>query len=34
MTGVFILMGGMVLFAGTVALLDWLGRRADARTHK
>jgi hypothetical protein len=27
MTGVFILLGGMVLVAGAIAVLDWLDRR-------
>lgn len=34
MTGTLIMVGGMLLFAGTVALLDWLGRREERRAHK
>ncbi len=29
MTGVYVLLGGMMLFAGAVAVLDWLDRRGD-----
>lgn len=34
MTGTLILVGGMLHFAGTIAFLDWLGRREDRRVHK
>ena len=33
MTGYFIIMGGIAAFAGIIALLDWLGRRKDRRSH-
>ena len=33
MTGYFIIMGGIVVFAGIIALLDWLGRRKDRPSH-
>ena len=29
MTNVFIMLGGIALFAVVVTLLDWLGRRKD-----
>lgn len=27
MTGLFILLGGMVLFAAAITLMDWIGER-------
>jgi hypothetical protein len=33
MTGYFIIMGGITLVVGIVALLDWLGRRKDRQSH-
>jgi hypothetical protein len=32
MMGYFILMGGILAFAGTIALLDWLARRKERRS--
>ena len=34
MTGIYIMLGGMVLFGGIITLLDWLGRRQHRREHK
>ncbi len=34
MIGVYVLMGGIVLFAGAFTLVDWLGRRGERRTHQ
>ena len=34
MTGIYIMMGGMALFATIVGVLDLLGRRQKRRTHK
>ena len=32
--GIYILMGGIVLFAGIITLLDWLGQRQERKAHK
>jgi hypothetical protein len=32
MTNVFIMLGGIALFAVVVTLLDWLGRRKDRQS--
>lgn len=29
MTGYYIMLGGIILFLGTITLLDWLTRRKD-----
>lgn len=34
MIGYFIIMGGILTFAGTIALLDWLARRKDRRSEQ
>ena len=34
MTGVFVMLGGIVLFMAIVVLLDWLARRKDAQSHR
>jgi hypothetical protein len=34
MTGVFVMLGGIVLFMAIVVLLDWLGRRKDAESQR
>ena len=31
MTNVFVMLGGIVLFMVIVAVLDWFGRRKDAK---
>ncbi|MGH9253162.1 MAG: hypothetical protein ACRD3C_01190 [Vicinamibacterales bacterium] len=31
--GIFIIGGGVLLITGTVALLDWLGRRKEHQSH-
>jgi hypothetical protein len=33
MTGYFIFMGGILAFVWIIALLDWLGRRKQRRSH-
>ena len=34
MTGIYIMLGGMVLFATIIGVLDLMGRRQRRRTHK
>jgi hypothetical protein len=34
MTGIYILFGGIALFAGTITLLDWLARRQKHQAHR
>jgi hypothetical protein len=31
MLGSYVILGGIVLFAGTITILDWLARRKDKR---
>jgi len=33
-TGYFIVMGGILSFAAVIAVLDWLGRRKERRSHQ
>jgi len=33
MIGAYVILGGIVLFAGVITLLDWLGRRKERRSH-
>jgi hypothetical protein len=32
--GIYILLGGIALFAVTITTLDWFGRRQQRRAHK
>jgi len=32
MTGLYVMLIGMVAFVGIITLLDWLGRRKDRRS--
>ena len=34
MTNVFVMLGGAVLFVAIIFVLDWLGRRKDAQSHR
>ena len=34
MTDVYVLLGGIVLVAGIIMLLDWLGQREERKAHK
>lgn len=34
MTGFYVLLGGIVLVAGTIVLLDWLGQRKEQQSRR
>ena len=34
MTGVYVLLGDIVLVAGIITFLDWLGQRQERKAHK